>query len=303
MRSSKAATILSMLLCIIVILPLLLLSSQAATYPYVASKNSKVYHMIECGHAANILESNRVYFATRSAAEASGRRPCSYCGDGLVSEGNGNSSSSSGNSSGNHPSSSTPPSTKLPATEAAPPQTTPEHAVSWWDAFVADYAIFVYSLPALLITIGLYFLLAHIEDKKGKTTPKFITTLFFIFAAAAIPSAVFIFSFVFVFGGLIACIIEGIKALIRYIKACISAKKKENIIHIKIPHSETDKPEEEYLLEAANGMLVWVPESKLDAWQEEQEKQRSGQHQRTPEQQAMIDRIVREIYHPTDEDK
>lgn len=243
MRPSKVTTILSVLLCIIVILPLLLLPSQAATYPYVASKNSKVYHMIECGQAANILKSNRVYFSTRSAAEASGRRPCSYCGDGMVSEGNGggnsnssSGSSSSGSSSGNHSSATTPPSTQPPATEPQPSQAVTESKKSWWDEVIDDYAIFIYSFPALLIAVGLYFLFCYLDEHKNYRLTKFITIILFVFAIAAIPSAFVVYCIVFVFVGCAAimfCAVEGIKKLVKYIVACISVKRKKNITRVK----------------------------------------------------------------------
>lgn len=59
----------------------------ATSKRYVASRNSEVYHIVECGHASRIDSSNRIYFSTREEAEATGRRPCSYCYDGIVSEG------------------------------------------------------------------------------------------------------------------------------------------------------------------------------------------------------------------------
>lgn len=121
MRRSKSV-ILLILLLLAFLFPLLLSSTQAATYSYVASKSSKVYHMVECGQAAKILESNRVYFSSRSEAEASGRRPCSYCGDGIVDEGNdsGGSGSSSGSSSSGSTSSGT--TIKKPSTNTDAPK-------------------------------------------------------------------------------------------------------------------------------------------------------------------------------------
>lgn len=60
-------------------------------------------------------------------------------------------------------------------------------------------------------------------------------------------------------------------------------------------------PETVYYMEAANGMIVRVPESKLDTWQKAQEGQ--GQ-QLTEEQKRMIkDKIIREIYGPKSENK
>ena len=56
-----------------------------------------------------------------------------------------------------------------------------------------------------------------------------------------------------------------------------------------------------YYMESANGMIVRVPEGKLDTWQKAQEGQ--GQ-QLTGEQKRMIkDKIIREIYGPKLENK
>lgn len=51
-----------------------------------------------------------------------------------------------------------------------------------------------------------------------------------------------------------------------------------------------------YLMEAANGMLVRVPENRLEAWQQ---AQKSGAADRplTEAERSLIDRIVQRIYH------
>lgn len=46
---------------------------------YVASVNSDKYHRLSCDYAGNILEENRVYYATAGQAEAAGKEPCSVC--------------------------------------------------------------------------------------------------------------------------------------------------------------------------------------------------------------------------------
>lgn len=46
---------------------------------YVASVTSEKYHRITCEYADNILEENRVYYATAEEAEKSGKHPCSVC--------------------------------------------------------------------------------------------------------------------------------------------------------------------------------------------------------------------------------
>lgn len=46
---------------------------------YVASVNSGKYHRLTCDYADNILEENRVYYATVQEAEAAGKQSCSVC--------------------------------------------------------------------------------------------------------------------------------------------------------------------------------------------------------------------------------
>lgn len=46
---------------------------------YIASKNSKVFHLSSCKWAKRILEINKVHFATYQEVINSGRRPCRIC--------------------------------------------------------------------------------------------------------------------------------------------------------------------------------------------------------------------------------
>ena len=48
-----------------------------------------------------------------------------------------------------------------------------------------------------------------------------------------------------------------------------------------------------YLMESKDGMLVRVPESKLDAWMEAQEHLDDPL---TPEEQKLLDEMVRRVY-------
>lgn len=78
------------------LLPLLLLFVlQVSAATYVASKNSDVYHISTCGQAGKIKDSNLITFSSAAAAEATGRRPCSFCGNGISSSRSSSSSSSS----------------------------------------------------------------------------------------------------------------------------------------------------------------------------------------------------------------
>jgi hypothetical protein len=46
---------------------------------YIASKNSKVFHLVKCTSANTISSENVVSFATRDEAIGSGRKPCKKC--------------------------------------------------------------------------------------------------------------------------------------------------------------------------------------------------------------------------------
>lgn len=59
-----------------------------------------------------------------------------------------------------------------------------------------------------------------------------------------------------------------------------------------------DNGRTEILMEAANGMQVWVPESRLEAWQQEQQRQKESGGTLTPEQEKMVRQIVERIYGP-----
>lgn len=48
-------------------------------FPYMCSRNSKVFHKTNCGHGAQIKEENRVYFETREEAVNAGLEPCKHC--------------------------------------------------------------------------------------------------------------------------------------------------------------------------------------------------------------------------------
>ncbi len=46
---------------------------------YIASKNGKAYYLPSCSGVARIKEENKVYFATKQAAEAAGYAPAATC--------------------------------------------------------------------------------------------------------------------------------------------------------------------------------------------------------------------------------
>jgi micrococcal nuclease len=48
-------------------------------YKYVASRNSKIFHLLSCRSVERIAEENRVYFRTLKEALESNRRPCKVC--------------------------------------------------------------------------------------------------------------------------------------------------------------------------------------------------------------------------------
>ena len=51
----------------------------AVASPFVASKNSSVFHRADCRWARNITAANRVTYATREEAIRAGKRPCKTC--------------------------------------------------------------------------------------------------------------------------------------------------------------------------------------------------------------------------------
>lgn len=53
--------------------------SPEATDSYIGNKNSKVFHLPSCSGAANMKETNKVFFSTREAAVEAGYSPCSLC--------------------------------------------------------------------------------------------------------------------------------------------------------------------------------------------------------------------------------
>ena len=63
---------------------------------------------------------------------------------------------------------------------------------------------------------------------------------------------------------------------------------------------ENTAPKEQvYLMEAANGMTVRVPESKLESWLAEQDKQRRGiKRELTPQELRFKEQILARIYGP-----
>ena len=54
-------------------------TSESQEYKYAASKNSDVFHYINCFYVARIKPENLILFKTREEAIASGRRPCKKC--------------------------------------------------------------------------------------------------------------------------------------------------------------------------------------------------------------------------------
>ena len=52
---------------------------RAVKYPYIASKNSKVFHKADCSSAKRISPENIVGYNSREEAIAAGKRPCKIC--------------------------------------------------------------------------------------------------------------------------------------------------------------------------------------------------------------------------------
>lgn len=54
-------------------------TTMSAGGQYVASRTGKSYHLPWCGGAKQIKEENKIYFATKEAAEAAGYAPAKNC--------------------------------------------------------------------------------------------------------------------------------------------------------------------------------------------------------------------------------
>lgn len=54
-------------------------ATTVASYEYVGNKNSKIFHLPDCGSLNNTKETNKVYLSTREKAVAEGYSPCKSC--------------------------------------------------------------------------------------------------------------------------------------------------------------------------------------------------------------------------------
>jgi len=54
-------------------------TSESQEYKYAASRNSDVFHYINCSYVNSIKSDNLIWFKTREEAIASGRSPCKTC--------------------------------------------------------------------------------------------------------------------------------------------------------------------------------------------------------------------------------
>jgi len=54
-------------------------ADEKSEYPFVASRNSRIYHKSDCTTAKRITPTNLIRLKTKEEAEQSGRRPCQRC--------------------------------------------------------------------------------------------------------------------------------------------------------------------------------------------------------------------------------
>ena len=75
-------------------------------------------------------------------------------------------------------------------------------------------------------------------------------------------------------------------------------KSRNSVSNDALGHSSAEKPKEPvYYMESANGMLVRVPQSKLEAWQAEQDRQRNCENLELTEQERKLkEDILERIY-------
>lgn len=142
-----------------------------ASYPaYVGNKSTKVYHIAECTHAGKISSTNRIYFSSRSEAEANGYRRCYYCGDGVVDPGHGG---DGGSGSGVHSKS---PSGVSGSHQATAKKTQNENRTTWEDPWEIIRIILILVLAvAWPVTISIpfyaiYQMIVWFQNKKRKKT-------------------------------------------------------------------------------------------------------------------------------------
>lgn len=77
------------------------------------------------------------------------------------------------------------------------------------------------------------------------------------------------------------------------------AHSKDSLQGLQLPELPAQQPEQEsvYYLEAANGMTVRVPQSRLEAWQAEQDRQRKGTgSELTDSERRIKEAILARIY-------
>lgn len=75
--------------CLSLILVLILIASMVPVFadsPYVASKNSEVFHISSCSSVDKIKDANKIFYNSADEAVASGRKPCSICSPPLTSK-------------------------------------------------------------------------------------------------------------------------------------------------------------------------------------------------------------------------
>lgn len=155
------------------LLPLLLLFVlQVSAATYVASKNSDVYHISTCGQAGKIKDSNLITFSSAAAAEATGRRPCSFCGDGTASSRSSSSSSSSRSSTATK--ATTAPTAK-PATAGFTPLTYTSTSIDSQSKDLASITVFLLAVACIALIYQLsqkHALNKSIEGLYGKLNEK-----------------------------------------------------------------------------------------------------------------------------------
>jgi len=250
--------------------------------PYVGNKSTKVYHISSCTYSEKISSANRAYFNSRSEAERNGYRRCYYCGDDVIEAGQSDVSTEK-------------------------PQGNSQKSLG---ENTLTRSLFICGIPAILLTVAMYYLSIFCDKRHYVRISRIARICMVIFGIIAFPCAFCIAAIIFALVGFVAIIVTIVKALTCCIRKLLHTNKDSNMIHIHVPtfpkeceggnrekELSEDSQEPVYCMEAANGMMVRVPQSQLEAWQAEQERQLQGEGlELTEQERKMKEAILEKIY-------
>lgn len=200
------------------------------------------------------------------------------------------------------------------------------------DQLMKDF--FIFGIPAAIIAIALFFLLCKFENRIPKQIRIVVNIIFLISCLIALPATISLFSLSYVLASVAILIVFPLKGLfsklkrpsknITHVKVITSSQTdaepcakcvrsdmypertpkwaQPSVPELRqLPAAPSVAPkttEPVYMMEAHNGMLVHVPESKLEAWQAAQDELISNPdaQELTENEKRLVQAIVRDIY-------